>query len=84
VLEHDELVRVGVAPDEQEVEDPNRAVARKPGQLVGDAAFEVGPRLEAEADQLYGADLGRWVVPPVSVAFASNPNTSSCLDGSVA
>jgi hypothetical protein len=54
VLEHDDLVRVRVAPDEQQVEYADSALALELGQLVGDAALEVRARVEADVEELDG------------------------------
>ena len=47
-----DVARLGVAPDEQHVEDPQRAAALQALQSADEAAFELGLRSEAVEDQL--------------------------------
>ena len=58
VLEHDELVGVGVPSHEQQVEHPDRAVIRELRELVRNPALEVRARGEADVEQLHRSDVG--------------------------
>ena len=57
VFEHDRLLRIWIAGDEQDVENPDRSLALELRKLVDHLALEVRIAVEADADELNRAYL---------------------------
>ena len=57
VVEHDGLLRLRIAGDEQDIEDPDRSLALELRELVDHLALEVRIAVEGDADELNRAYL---------------------------